>query len=122
MNRNTKKKFKLKKFIVLVCTPIIIIVTILILLLSKGKNNLESKLIGVWDLDGNTICEFEKNNTGFLRVPLADYKFVYEIDGEKLFIDFENDKSKDMTYTYKLEEDTLTLKNENGTFVFKRKN
>ena len=113
-------KFDKKKLIIVLIILIIIVVISLIFII-KGKNSFKNKLIGSWTTDGKTVYEFKKNNIGFLKVSLAEYKFKYEIDDKTVFIDFDNERSEDVKYTYKLEGDKLTLKSKNGEFNFTKK-
>ena len=112
-----KRKIKLKKKIII---SVVIILFILVFILYK--NNLLNKLIGTWTIDNNTTTyEFKKNNTGKLIVSLSEYKFKYKIKNNKLYIDFENNKSNDSVYKYKFINNKLILSNENGIFTFTKK-
>lgn len=111
-----KRKIKLKKKII-----IFVVIILFILIFILYKNNLSNKLIGTWTIDNNTTYEFKKNNTGKLIVSLSEYKFKYKIKNNKLYIDFENNKSNDSEYKYKFINNKLILSNENGIFTFTKK-
>ena len=118
--RKVKRKTKKSVKIFLILVLFVIVVAICCKLTFKEKEVVKDSLIGKWTTDGNTIYQFDKDNIGSLIVPLSNYEFSYKIDGDKLFIDFKNEKSEDSTYTYSLEDNKLTLKGKIGTFIFKR--
>ena len=95
----------------------------MLIYLIRDINNKEetNSIIGEWTTDGVTIYEFNKDNTGKLKVSLGEYDFDYIIKEDKISIDFINEKSEDSEYTYTLNKDKLVLKGKNGTFNFKRK-
>ncbi len=113
------KRRRLKK------KPIIIFLLLLVLLLLIIIYNLvfsnKSKLIGTWTTDNNTIYIFNTNNKGILKVSLSEYSFKYKIKKNILYIDFDNDKSNDSEYVYKVENKKLILTNDNGEFIFNKK-
>ena len=117
-----KKKSKIIKVLEIICL-LLAITTIIVVCIFKPKTKTvsnDSSIIGIWTTDNVTIYEFEKNNTGVLKVPLSEYKFTYKIEKDKLYIDFENEKSEDSEYTYTLKDKKLILKGKKGTFTFKR--
>ena len=116
VKRKTKKSVKILLLIVLV----IIVIAICCKFSFRGKESVKDTLIGKWTTDGNTVYQFDEDNTGALIVPLSNYEFSYKINGDKLSIDFKNEKSEDSTYTYSLKDGKLILKGKNGTFKFKR--
>ena len=116
MKKNNKLiRGKIRMLVIFIVTLVILL---LILLLFTKKDD---KIVGTWTTDGVTIYNFNKDNTGSLKVPLSEYKFIYEKTDEKIYIDFENEKSQDSEYKYHFEGDNLVLEGENGTYVFKRK-
>ena len=113
------KKIKIKNIIIIFIVIIILIIALLIF-----KKITKNPLIGTWTTDGITVYQFKNKNTGSLIVPLSEYKFTYKIDGNKLYIDFENEKSNDSDYEYSFKDNKLILKGINktsGTYVFKKK-
>ncbi len=109
-----KKKTK-RNLLILI---FIIIVILVVLNLLPNKKGIDNKLLGTWTTDGVTKYKFDKDNTGALILPLNTYKFTYEIKGNKLSIDFENEKSEDSTFTYYFKDDKLILDGDNGKFTF----
>ena len=111
------KKRKLKKKFLIIVTSLFALVAIISLIMILKKPS-APKIVGSWTTDGVTIYRFNKDNTGSLIVSLSEYEFTYKIDDNKIYIDFDNERSVDSTYEYTLEKDKLTLKGERGTFVF----
>lgn len=64
---------------------------------------------GRWDLDGTTIYKFDRNGTGALVLMYAEYEFTYTIEGDRLYIDFEDEAALDAAYTFKVEDRMLFL-------------
>lgn len=116
----------------------IIIIIILVIMLAfciiktkieKNNNNdltenvlsIQDQLVGSWSADGVTIYEFDKDNKGKLKVPLGDYDFIYKLEENKIYIDFENERSTDSDYEITFQEDKLIFKGINqtvGTYTF----
>lgn len=108
-------KLKLKiKILILV----LIVITIIGVILFITRN----KFVGTWTTDGVTVYKFNKDNTGYLIVPLSEYKFTYKIKKNKLYIDFENETSEDSEYEYTFNKEKMILKGKYGTFEFTKKN
>ena len=114
-----KKKKSLNKLLLFVIFVVIVIAFCCSFSLMK-KNNVKDTILGKWTTDEVTVYQFNKDNTGKLIVPLSEYEFTYKIEGDKLYIDFVNEKSEDSEYTYFLKDSKLNLKGKNGTFIFKR--
>ena len=111
-----KKKTK-RKLLFLI---IIIIIVVAVLFLYPKKQDTNNKLLGIWTTDGVTKYKFNDDYTGELILPINKYKFTYELEDDKLSIDFENEKSEDSKYTYYFETDKLVLEGDNGKFIFKK--
>ena len=54
-----------------------------------------------------------------LPPPSASYDFKYEINGNQLYIDFINESAHDSTYSFTVQNNTLTLVGGNDTAVVK---
>ena len=56
----------------------------------------------------------------------SKYDYTYTIENENIMMDFKNEALRDATYTYKLEDDTLTLIGGEGTtggeYILKKEN
>ena len=102
----------------LIILAIIIVILAVLCLLPKKNNKINNELLGTWTTDGVTKYKFDNDNTGALMLPLNSYEFTYEIKGNKLSIDFENEKSEDSTFTYYFKDDKLILDGDNGKFTF----
>ena len=109
--------------------PIVIFVVLIVICLvfihpnkSKKVKSNNNELIGLWDIDGNTKYEFSEDGKGKLIVPLAEYEFTYIITDDTLSIDFENENSTDMKYTYKVSDNELEIINtDDSSLHFKLK-
>lgn len=71
-------------------------------------------VMGTWRYDEVTAYEFDGNGKGKLILQGKEYAFTYEITEGELFIDFESDAAKDITYTYSLRGNQLTLEGKKG--------
>lgn len=111
MERDTKgrrmQRKKSKKLLVGIVIIILIVVMFFIFRKTNSKNN---NLIGTWTTDGITIYEFNKDGVGALKVPSSEYVFVYNIDGNKMHIDFRDPVASDSDYEYSVEKEVLTIK------------
>ena len=111
-----KKKMKLKK-------PFKCLIFVFVILLVCGIGYylfqlFDNPLIGSWVSSGGTVYQFNRNGKGVMIVPTSSYDYTYEIEGDKLTIDYVSDKANDAKYTYTIEKDKLTLKGDRGTFKF----
>ena len=84
------------------------------------EKKIVATLVGKWTTDGNTVYEFNDDGSGALIVPVANLPFTYKFENNQLFIDFENEDSEDLFYTYEVTDTKLTLTSVNGTFEFSR--
>lgn len=114
--RKRKSKLHIITFIFLV----IIIIVCLVIFIPKFKekvkqNKLKNELLGSWTTDGYTVYEFYKEGKGALKIQNADYIFLYSINENTLFIDFENEKSIDSNFEFSFEDGKLILRGINGT-------
>ena len=73
------------------------------------------RIAGTWNLDGTTTYEFDGNGTGAMVLPSISYDFTYMINGDRLVIDFANEILQDSTYTFLVEDGTLTMIGGEGT-------
>ena len=114
-----KRKLKLKKKAIVIIT--FLLVVLLFFILHNFVFSDKSKLLGSWTTDNTTIYKFNRNNTGKLIVSLSEYDFKYKIKNNKLYIDFENEKSEDSEYEYNFKNKRLILSNDKGIFTFTKK-
>ena len=70
---------------------------------------------GKWDVDGTTAYEFSGDGNGALLLPNVTYEFSYDIKKDQISIDYENESVRDGTYTFTVEDNTLTLIGGEGT-------
>ena len=68
-------------------------------------------LAGTWNLDGTTVYQFDGKGEGAMILPGNTYSFVYTMNEEKktVSIDFKDENATDDTYSYRLEDNILTL-------------
>lgn len=59
-------------------------------------------LKGRWDLDGTTGYEFKKGGKGALVLVTKEYEFTYEVEDDKLSIDFIDEMALDAQYTFEI--------------------
>ena len=60
-------------------------------------------------MDGTTAYEFSGDGNGALLLPNVTYEFSYDIKKDQISIDYENESVRDGTYTFTVEDNTLTL-------------
>ena len=94
---------------------ILAVLILIIVLIVKGCSGSIDVLKGKWDLDGTTAYEFSGDGNGALLLPNVTYEFTYEIKKDKISIDYENESVRDGTYTFSVEDNTLTLIGGEGT-------
>lgn len=116
-NQKVKRKFKASKTKAIALLIVIVILIVLVVLIFTKKNN---PLIGKWSNEKDTTYQFDKDYTGKLILSIGEYKYKYEINDDKLFVDFENDTSTDTEFTFKIEDEKLILTSNYGTFTFKK--
>ena len=121
--RSIKKKKKgiISKLIVLIVLVAIIICSIIFI--SRTINNVKqyNKILGSWTTDGYTVYEFYEKNKGALVLPIATYDFTYKIEENRVYIDFQNEKSIDSDYEFSFKNEKMILKGINktsGTYTF----
>ena len=94
---------------------ILAVLILIIVLIVKGCSGGTDVLKGKWDFDGTTAYEFSGDGNGVLLLPNVTYDFTYEIKKDQISIDYENESVRDGTYTFRVEEDKLTLIGGEGT-------
>ena len=112
-----KKRYKVS---IVKVVALIVVLLILCILISNLLSRKDNSIVGKWTTDKGTIYQFNKDNTGKLIISVGEFNYKYEIKDDKVFIDFENENSTDTEFVYKFEDDKLILKNNNGTFTFKK--
>jgi len=91
------------------------VLILIIVLIVKGCSGGTDVLKGKWDLDGTTAYEFSGDGNGALLLPNVTYEFSYDIKKDQISIDYENESVRDGTYTFTVEDNTLTLIGGEGT-------
>ena len=81
----------------------------------------DKSIVGTWDYDTVTVYRFDKGGKGALELPNGSYEFSYNINGEKLTIDFISDSATDSIYVYTVNNDTLTLVGEDNKTIEMKK-
>lgn len=87
---------------------VIVIIVLAIILLTKGCSA-ENDLIGKWDNEGILNYQFNDDGTGALLFPTESYEFTYKIRRNSVSIDYENEELKDVTFTFEINGEKLTL-------------
>ena len=87
----------------------------------EGGGKDAAEIEGIWDLDGNTIYEFDGRGRGIMLTAIDNYTFVYSAENGELIVDFDIDDAMDARYTYTLAGDTLTLSSGGREYKFTKK-
>lgn len=116
---NRKKGKKQGKAFKIIAISIVLI-ALIILLVIKNINNKEvlesdSKIIGIFIYEDGTKYEFNKNGKGAMYIGKEKYEYTYKEEGNKLIIDFKDEKVHDAKYSYEINNDILKLIGEDGT-------
>jgi len=98
----------------------VIIFIILLIVFLRYRTTINYIIIGTWTTDGVTVYEFNKNKTGKLILPLSEYDFDYEINDNRLHIEFKHN-SIDSDYIISFEDKKLILIEGKIRYVFTKK-
>lgn len=115
--RKTAIKRRKRQRTVIVSLLALLFVVLIIVLICRGCSGRTDALAGKWDFDGTTAYEFDGKGAGAMVLPSASYDFKYEINGNQLYIDFINESAHDSTYSFTVQNSTLTLVGGNDTAV-----
>lgn len=91
------------------------ILILIIVLIVKGCSGGKNDIVGTWRLDDSVKYQFEKDGTGTMLLTNSRYDYTFEVKGENLHIDYEDDILVDGSYTFTVEGDTLILNGGEGT-------
>lgn len=99
---------------------VIVIIAIVSIILFKPSNSKSDPakadiLSGTWVYDQYTKYEFDGYGKGCMCLENTHYEYSYKIDGDKLSMDFENEAVHDCSYTFSVEDNTLTIVGGEGT-------
>lgn len=72
-------------------------------------------LTGSWSYGEYTRYTFDSDGTGSMWLEEMEFTYQYHLEGDQLYLDFKSDELMDATYTYTLEENTLTIQGGQGT-------
>ena len=92
----------------ILCAAALLVLVLLIVLLVKGCSG-SDPLSGTWDNNSSTIYQFDGKGNGAMLLTSATYDFSYQVKGDQLVIDFSNEAARDCTYTFSVNDNTLTL-------------
>ena len=109
-----KRRQRRKQRRLILCAAVLLALVLLIVLLVKGCFG-SDPLTGTWDYDSNTTYQFDGKGSGAMILTSATYDFSYQVKGNQLFIDFSNEAARDCTYTFSVNDNTLTLTGGEGT-------
>lgn len=118
-HKKSKQTLKISMIVLIVLILIIGIVSIILINRNKSietnsPSSKENSLNGTFSFDENVKYEFNNGN-GLMYDGDTKYEYTYTINNEKISIDFVDEMIYDATYSYHLEDDTLTLVGEDGT-------
>lgn len=94
---------------------ILFIVGVFIFIKSISGNSVPKELVGTWSMNQATEYIFEKNGTGTLHSGTSSYQFTFTVKDDVLSMDYDTDALKDCSYTFTVQEKTLTLVGGEGT-------
>ena len=114
-NKRKKKKQKQRRMLFGGAAAALIVIVVLIVLIVKGCSGRTDVLAGTWDFDGTTTYSFDGEGSGAMVLPSISYDFTYMINGDRPVIDFANEILQDSTYTFLVEDGTLTMIGGEGT-------
>ena len=109
-----KRRQRRKQRRLILCAAAMLVLVLLIILFVKGCSG-SDPLTGIWDYDSNTTYQFDGKGSGAMILTSATYDFSYQVKDDQLFIDFSNEAARDCTYTFSVNDNTLTLTGGEGT-------
>ena len=116
--RKTQRRRRIRTGIITLL--VLAVLTVSIVLICK-RCSADKSIVGTWDYDTVTVYRFGKGGKGALELPNGSYEFSYNINGDKLTIDFESDSATDSIYVYTVNNDTLTLASEDNRTIEMKK-
>ena len=93
----------------------LVLVIVLTLILGLKGCAPKPSIEGRWNLDGATIYEFYPEGKGALILTTMTFEFNYTVDGDKVSIDFLDERATDAKYEFAVTEDLLMLIGGPGT-------
>lgn len=125
--KRRKKPVLRREIAVVLCILfLLVVITSMVLLARYLYISLFAKdeLQGTWTYDNVTSYAFDGKGEGSLIVDSASYPFTYRLEEDTLSIVFENSAAENATYIYEIQEDVLMLTPENtdgaGSLSFTR--
>ena len=109
-----KRRQRRKQRRLILCAAALLVLVLLIVLLVKDCSG-SDPLTGTWEYDSNTTYQFDGKGSGTTILTSATYDFSYQVKDDQLFIDFSNEAARDCTYTFSVNDNTLTLTGGEGT-------
>ena len=99
---------------------VVIILAVVSIFIFKPKDNVKAPslpdvVLGTWVYDQYTKYEFDGYGKGCMCLENLHYEYAYEIDGNTLSMDFENEAVHDCSYTFSVNDNTLTIVGGEGT-------
>ena len=90
----------------------LILITVLLLLAAAGTGLgfalKKDELHGQW-LYGSTVYSFDGRGKGSMELPEEVYPYIYQAKGNRLTLDFEDERLSDPSYRYAIAGERLTL-------------
>lgn len=122
----------------ILASVLLAILILIIVLIAKGCSNdrensvaidntvYSDGIIGNWTINNAITYRFEQDGSGAMVLPNSQYAFSFEIIGNKIYIDFEDETFDDGIFAFRLEGDMLILSGEedstNDSFELNRIN
>lgn len=103
------------RFLCFLLAFLLVVALVVLLIHMVTKSNTADRMSGTWMLDNSVSYQFDGHGSGSMNTENTAYAFTYEINGDQLMLDFQDDSLTDSTYTIELDGDTLTLTGGDGT-------
>lgn len=106
------------QIIFIIITFVLVFGVIIGIAVFKNRSNSKDKLMqfqGTWKYDEYTQYEFDGNGSGCMCLEGLHYEYTYTVKDDMLKLDFKDDSVHDCTYTFLMENSTLTLSGGEGT-------
>ena len=116
--RKRQRRKRIRNGIIALLVLAVLIIGIVLICKSCSA---DKSIVGTWDYDTVTVYRFDKGGKGALELPNGSYEFSYNINGDKLTIDFISDSATDSIYVYTVNNDTLTLVGEDNKTIEMKK-
>ena len=96
-------------WMVVTLVALLAVLIVVALVLGMKGCSAQGSIEGRWDLDGATVYEFYPDGKGALVLTTMTFDFEYSIKGNKVAIDFTDERASDAEYEFTSSDDMLML-------------